>query len=273
MKPVMLPQALEFMRLADDHGIPTRLWGSMAIEYHSPSFARLGFHRTHDDIDLVAGAAQRQATLDFFGSLGFRDPLIVNDGSDGSGWLLLKNAEREQVEICFAHPLNDTLLSNPVTVPLAYMLIRSLALGPIHPQSTKAQDCITLLLDHEMRRPATNQEEFDLDIVRLLFTAYPMQVYGNLGSLLDTLESLPLSGGRGKLLHRIEVLYDNLFSITGEFMLATTARLGAELASWGWIRYDKLPLNTRTMLDLQTIMEVATEINERERRIEEWQRS
>ena len=199
------------MRQAQDRGLTLRLWGSLAIEYHSPSFRRLGLHETHVDVDFAGKASERNAALDIFGSLGFGEPDWRNRGSLGAGWVLLKNERQQQVEIAFVHTLDSSILErSAVTLPIEYLLWRSLV-GVIEPGSTRVWDLAALLLDHPLVESARTEEEIRLERLRPLLPLYPKHVAYSLRSTRETIQQASLAGqDKGLVLGCLDILEHSL---------------------------------------------------------------
>jgi hypothetical protein len=247
------------MRQAQDRGITLRLWGSLAIEYHSPSFRRLGFHETHDDIDFAANPRERSKILDFFGSLGYTESSWPNRGSMNAGWVLLKNDAGEIVEICFAHAVDDQLLArSPVTLPVEALLARFLVgctENPNHmpnpglaarmvPFCDRVDDGIALLLDHELVDSAENEEQIDVGRLSPWFVFWPDRAVRALEITRITVEHLNVASDRSKVLASLDRLQPICEHYEDGWMaLPVSHEVGRLLeTAWWWVSWGLLPL-------------------------------
>jgi hypothetical protein len=236
-QPWRLAEVLDLMRQAQERGIVLRLWGSLGIEHHSPSFHRLGLHETHADVDLTARASQQSDALDFFESLGFGEPDWRNQGSAGAGWVLLKDAQDRQVEIAFVHALDSSILNrSAVTLPIEYLLHRSLV-GVIEPHSCRAHELFALLLSHDLVESAANEEEISLGLLRPLLSLYPHHVGYSLGSASMSIQDVKMTDHDRELVTaRLETLADEAFKLRS----ASEPELAWMFVAWGLLPLERM---------------------------------
>ena len=213
-RPVKLASALEILQAADREHVDLRLWGSMAVEFQSPSFRRLGFHEEHWDMDFAARPGQRSVVLNLFNSLGFHNGKVVYRGLNGAGWIFLKNDLGELVEVCLTHALDEGMLrEDAVTVPLWLIAMRLLA-DPITSQTIyRADDTIAFLLDHDVGS-VTSEEQWNKMPLAALVNEDIMDtlVRENISLIKYRLETLDLHIEAETILERVTPIETAIFS-------------------------------------------------------------
>jgi hypothetical protein len=231
-RPVKLASASEILHAADREHVDLRLWGSMAVEFQSPSFRRLGFHEEHWDMDFAARPGQRSVILNLFNSLGFHNGKVVHRGLDGAGWIVLKNGHGELVEVCLTHALDEGMLrEDPVTVPLWLIAIRLLADPTTGETISRADDTIAFLLDHDVGS-ITTEEQWDETPLPALVNEAIMNtmVRENISLIKYRLETLDLHAGAETILQRVTPIEAAILTASRR----TVAQQVRMLERWGF---------------------------------------
>ena len=139
---------------ASEAQIQLRAFGGLAILEHSQIDPRF-FRRDAPDIDLIVSKNERQKLESFFRSMGYSPDKQFN----------LLNGMRRQIyyhdsnglhidilvgdfEMCHKLPLEDRLHVDPVTIPMAELLLSKAQIVELNPKD--AFDIISLLLNNEV---------------------------------------------------------------------------------------------------------------------------
>jgi hypothetical protein len=167
-----LKQALDLIAKANREHLYLQLWGSVACEYHSPSWNKLGFHHEHVDADFMAKPAQKPEFIRFMQDQGFT---VAIDHVDEH--IMEFEGPEFWVEVIFGHMLDDETGPVEVTVPLENMVWRCLyGLGRVYEayqpygrsreayehMLTRPQDLAALLIDHEIVEESNDPDTVSL---------------------------------------------------------------------------------------------------------------
>ncbi len=148
-------EARRIVQAAARSSIPLRLIGGLAIRLHGPDVPHAALARDYKDIDLVTSrAADRQAS-DLLVSLGYDANPSFNTLNTGRRGLFYDRRNGRQIdlfvdtfEMCHKIPIAARLELDPMTVPLAELLLTKLQIVRLNDKDLK--DTVALLLEHEI---------------------------------------------------------------------------------------------------------------------------
>jgi hypothetical protein len=139
---------------ADSNQIPLRAFGGLAIYVHSQNNPRF-FYRDSPDVDLVVADRDRHKLEPFFHKMGYAPNKQFN---------LLNGAHRQiyydaitghridilvgDFEMCHKLPMNGRLKVDPITIPLAELLLSKAQIVELNRKD--ALDIISLLLNNDV---------------------------------------------------------------------------------------------------------------------------
>src|SRR5262245_27125179 len=136
-------------------GLLLRLLGGLAIRMHSPSASHRALARSYPDIDFVAPARRSQAIETLLADLGYEPNKSFNLYNGASRLLFYDRAHSRQIdvfvgqfEMCHRLPIAERLDREPLTIPLAELLLTKLQI--VHMNEKDVRDVCALLLDHPL---------------------------------------------------------------------------------------------------------------------------
>lgn len=146
-------EARRIVEAGETRGLLLRLLGGLAIRLRSPSAQHRALARSYPDIDLATASRASQQIEALIAELGYapdREFNVLN----GAQRLLFFDAERQRqvdvfvggFEMCHRLPLAERLHHEPLTLPLAELLLTKLQIVQINEKDLR--DCCALLLDH-----------------------------------------------------------------------------------------------------------------------------
>ena len=138
---------------ADEKGVPLRLLGGVAIKLRASGDLPPAFARSYADLDFVTAKKKAGSTVDLFRGEGY-EPHVAFNALHGQERLLFFDDEHErQVDVfvgafsmCHRIPLDDRIQVDPVSIPLAELLLTKLQV--IELNETDVRDTLALLHDH-----------------------------------------------------------------------------------------------------------------------------
>lgn len=150
---------LEMNRLIDAarlHKIDMRVIGGLAVRVQSP-LQREAFTREYPDIDFVVHKKARRKLSPFFKGMGYIPDRQFNvlNGTRRQIFIDTRNGRRIDVfvgdfEMCHKLPMQKRLHLDPVTVPLAELLLSKAQIFELNRKD--ALDIVSLLLNNELGR-------------------------------------------------------------------------------------------------------------------------
>ncbi len=150
---------LEMNRIIDAarvHKIDIRVIGGLAVRMHSP-VQRDAFTREYPDIDFVVHKKARRKLSPFFKNIGYIPDKQFNvlNGTRRQIFIDTRSGRRIDVfvgdfEMCHKLPMQKRLHLDPVTVPLAELLLSKTQIYELNRKD--ALDIISLLLNNELGR-------------------------------------------------------------------------------------------------------------------------
>jgi hypothetical protein len=135
--------------------VALRLIGGVAVWVRCPSARTAPLARSYGDIDLVGRARDRKAIVAFLETRGFEPDRMFN-ALHGASRLNFHDPRRDlpvdvlldRFEMAHALDLRDRLDAEPLTLPLADLLLTKLQVVSINAKDLR--DLCALLLDHEI---------------------------------------------------------------------------------------------------------------------------
>jgi len=156
--PIAEDVAEEAMRLlvtAERAGIPLRVLGGMAIVLHAGDDLHPAFKREIRDIDFVAPKGKGRRVAELLVAEGYEPNRTFNAMHGARRLLFYDEAHARQVdvfvgtfEMCHVLPVSERLSVEPVTVPLAELLMTKLQIVKLNAKDRN--DVYALLLTHDV---------------------------------------------------------------------------------------------------------------------------
>jgi hypothetical protein len=138
---------------AKAEGVPLRLLGGVAIKLRAGGELAPAFSRTYADIDFVTAKKGVRATSEFFRAEGYEPHVAFNSLHGGERLLFFDTENDRQVDVfvgtfsmCHKIPLEDRLEVDPVSIPLAELLLTKLQVVQLNEKDVR--DALALLHDH-----------------------------------------------------------------------------------------------------------------------------
>ncbi|HEX6292831.1 MAG TPA: nucleotidyltransferase family protein [Herpetosiphonaceae bacterium] len=148
-------EAQRIIAVANEQGVTLRLLGGLAIRLHAPSATHRTLARSYPDIDLATPRREGQAAETLLSGLGYTPDKSFNLLNGASRLLFYDPAYERQVdvfvgsfEMCHRIPITERLQLEPLTLPLAELLLTKLQIVQINEKDLR--DLLALLLDHPL---------------------------------------------------------------------------------------------------------------------------
>lgn len=148
----------EARRLTDaavDQQLPIRLLGGLAVKLRIDPNLHPSLSREYKDIDFVAANDRGKATATFFETMGYEPDRQFNAFSGGTRLLFHDPANQRQLDIfvgafrmCHEIPIGDRLTVDPVTLPLAELLLTKLQVVSLNEKDLR--DTVAILHHHQL---------------------------------------------------------------------------------------------------------------------------
>jgi hypothetical protein len=151
--PDIKEEALRLINRAEEQGLRLRLLGGLAVHLHSASATRPPLLREYPDIDFVTtkGAGAHVETL--LPEMGYTPNQAFNMFNGDHRMLFYDEAHGRQIDVfigrfqmCHPLPVGQRLHLEPVTVPLAELLLTKMQI--VHTNDKDMRDMCALLIDH-----------------------------------------------------------------------------------------------------------------------------
>jgi hypothetical protein len=161
-------EGLRLVHAATERGIPVRLIGGVAVWARCPSAMTPQLRRDYRDVDVISLRKVSRDLIRFAESMGYRPDKLFN-ALHGAQRLNFTDAATgrpldvllDRFAMCHTIDLRDRLGIDPVTVPLADLLLTKLQVVRINRKDLL--DLSALLADH----PLGGQEAGSIDLGRL----------------------------------------------------------------------------------------------------------
>ena len=148
-------EALRIVQTAQQQGITLRLLGGLAIHLHSPSANHRSLARPYPDIDFATPNKQAAKIEKVFTDLGYTPNKNFNLFNGDVRLLFYDDENRRQIDIfvaqfmmCHRIPITERMNLDPLTVPLAELLLTKLQIFEMNEKDIR--DVCALLLDHPL---------------------------------------------------------------------------------------------------------------------------
>ncbi len=166
----IVDEARRLLAEAADADVPVRLVGGLAVRIRADEAFHPGLSREYRDIDLVTLRDRGRAVADFLGSVGY-EPNVMFNRMNGHERLLFNdpaNGRRLDVfvgsfRMCHEIPINERILLEPETVPLAELLLMKLQVVQLNEKDLR--DVVALLHHHDVA-------EHDGDTINAAYMAH-----------------------------------------------------------------------------------------------------
>src|SRR5262245_6480641 len=136
-------------------GLLLRLLGGLAVRLHAPSASHRALARSYPDIDFVTQARRSHAVEKLITELGYEPNKNFNLLNGDSRLLFYDKSRGRQIdmfvgqfEMCHRLPIANRLDKDPLTIPLAELLLTKLQI--VHMNEKDVRDICALLLDHPL---------------------------------------------------------------------------------------------------------------------------
>jgi hypothetical protein len=161
-------EAQRIVDQADGQGLTVRLLGGLAVRLHSPSARHRALVRSYPDLDFAMGERRGDRAESLLTRLGYAAHKTFNLLNGDRRLLFFDEDHGRQVDVfvggfhmCHTIPLAERLRLEPVTLPLAELLLTKLQI--VHMNEKDVRDISALLLDH----PAGNSDAETVNVGRL----------------------------------------------------------------------------------------------------------
>jgi hypothetical protein len=195
--PDVADEARRLLAAADEQGIRLRLIGGVAVRLHVQGELNPAFAREIRDIDVVTGKGEGRRAGEFLEAQGYVPNRTFNAMHGARRMLFYDEPNDRQLdvfvntfEMCHVLPVGEHLDRDPVTVPLADLLLTKLQIVKLNAKDRS--DAYAVLLEHELG----SGEVESIDAARIAdLCARDWGLYRTLQINLERLvEGLPESG-------------------------------------------------------------------------------
>lgn len=150
----ILQEAQRIVAAGQAQGVILRLLGGLAIRLHAPSATHRALARNYPDIDFATPNKGR-AVEQVIAGLGYEPDKTFNLLNGDSRLLFYDPARNRQIdvfvgsfEMCHRLPITDRITVEPLTLPLAELLLTKLQI--VQANEKDLHDLLALLLDHPL---------------------------------------------------------------------------------------------------------------------------
>jgi hypothetical protein len=233
MKSDVVDEALRISEEAERGGATLRLLGGVAIRLRARDGLQPAFEREYADLDWIVPKGKSSEAQTFFDSIGYT-PHVRFNAIHGRERLLFFDEENDrQIDVLvgtfrMSHqiPFGDRLALEPVTVPLAELLLTKLQIVQLNEKDVR--DALALLHDHPV-------EERDGDainaaqVARLCAADWGLwrTFTANLAALEDHIERYELAEeSKGRIAERVGGLQERIEEEPKSFGWRMRAKIG-----------------------------------------------
>lgn len=236
-QPEIVSEMNRLMQAAREKKIQMRVIGGLAVREHGPRGHEV-FTREYPDIDFVVRKKEGPHMEKFFGKLGYTPDRQFNLFNGGRRQIYIDTATGRRVdvfvgdfEMCHKLPMRDRLHLDPVTVPLADLLLSKTQIVELNRKD--ALDIIALLLNNDLGRD--DEGKINLHRIARLCIRY-WGLYQTTSMNLQRVEDLLLNGElkldereRCIVLERIERIRKTLKAMSKPLFWKIRDRVGTRL--------------------------------------------
>jgi hypothetical protein len=151
--PDVVSEGQRLLARASERGVPLRLLGGVAIKLRAANELPPAFSRTYADLDFVTKRKAGGAAADLLRAEGYEPHVSFNALHGGDRLLFFDNDNDRQVDVfvgafsmCHRIPLDERLEVDPVSIPLAELLLTKLQVIELNEKDVR--DTLALLHDH-----------------------------------------------------------------------------------------------------------------------------
>jgi hypothetical protein len=143
------------LALAEDNGVVLRLLGGVAICIRASDGLATPFRRTYQDLDFVTSRAAAAGCARFLREAGYEPHVAFNSLHGNERLLFFDDRHGRQVDVFVAAfrmshriPLEERLALEPLTVPLAELLLTKLQIAELNDKDVR--DTLAVLHGHRV---------------------------------------------------------------------------------------------------------------------------
>ncbi len=232
-QPDVVEEARRIAEEADRDDLTLRLLGGVAIRLRAKDGLRPAFEREYADLDWITPKGASREAQRFFESLGYAPQVRFNAIYGRERLLFLDEQHDRQVDVlvgvfrmCHEIPFGERLALEPVTVPLAELLLTKLQIIELNEKDIR--DALALLYDHPIEDEDTDAIN-GAHIARLCAGDWGLwrTFTANLDSLNNHLERYDLSDeDRRRITGRIQRLQTRIEEEPKSFGWKMRAKIG-----------------------------------------------
>jgi hypothetical protein len=170
IQPDILNEMYRLIEAAREKQMFLRAIGGLAVRVHSGDYQKF-FKREYPDIDFVTAEKDRRKLEPFFAEMGYEPNKKFNILNGAQRQIYLDNTMGRRVDIfvgdfqmCHRLPLNDRLHLDPVTIPLAELLLSKAQIVELNRKD--ALDIASILLYNETGK--VDDQKINLDYIAQL---------------------------------------------------------------------------------------------------------
>jgi len=148
-------EAERLLALAESESVPLRLLGGLAIRLRAAGGLPPAFVRTYADLDFVTAKRGSGKTQSFFREAGYEPQKAFNALNGSERLLFFDDSNDRQVDVfvgqfSMSHtiPVNDRLELEPLTLPLAELLLTKLQIAELNEKDVR--DALALFHLHDV---------------------------------------------------------------------------------------------------------------------------
>ena len=229
----VVEEARRIAEEADRDGLLLRLLGGVAVRLRAKDGLRPAFEREYADLDWITPKGASREVQRFFEGLGYSPQVRFNAIYGRERLLFFDEQHDRQVDVlvgvfrmCHEIPFGKRLALEPVTVPLAELLLTKLQIIELNEKDIR--DALALLYDHPIDDEDTDAIN-GAHIARLCAGDWGLwrTFTANLGSLEGHLESYDLSDeDRRRITGRIQRLQMRIEEEPKSFGWKMRAKIG-----------------------------------------------
>lgn len=151
----IVQEAGRLLGRATERDVLLRLLGGLAVRLHSPGGVHPILERDFEDIDFVSRRDRGKEVGAFFKEMGYEPNKVFNAMNAGRRLMFYDNENRRRVdvflgsfEMCHSIPIQERIELDPVTIPLAELLLTKLQVVELNEKDLR--DILALLHEHDV---------------------------------------------------------------------------------------------------------------------------
>jgi hypothetical protein len=151
----ILAEARRLATAARERDIPVRLVGGLAVRIRAPDTFHPALTREYKDIDLVTPKGRGKPVAGFIAEMGYAPQEQFNAMNGHERLLFHDMVNRRRLDVfigvfrmCHEIPIGDRVTQDPMTVPLAELLLTKLQI--VHLNEKDLRDIVAILHHHDV---------------------------------------------------------------------------------------------------------------------------